>query len=58
MFLKMSQIAGEVKIKLIFVLVEKKLIQSHSELNALEFHWIPWHTWASYFTHINSLTLN
>lgn len=53
----MSQVAAEVKIKLIFVLVEKKLIQPHSELNALEFHWVPWHGRASYFTHINSLTL-
>lgn len=43
MCLKMSQGAAEVKIKLIFVLVEKKLIQPHSELNALEFHWVSWH---------------
>lgn len=43
MCLKMSQGAAEVKIKLIFVLVEKKLFQPHSELNALEFHWVSWH---------------
>lgn len=36
MCLKMSQIAAEVKIKLLFVLVEKKPIQPHSELNALD----------------------
>ena len=57
MWLKMSQIAAEVTIKLISVLIEKKPIQPHSEVNALTggnsvgFHGIR----GSGILHINSL---